>query len=94
MNKVDSIGKAIKDRISGKYFSFTSDIWSTKYSNDSFLDLHIVWIEKGEIKYCQLEMISMPERHTGENIKHHLDTAISQFIPISEKSNEKKEISL
>ena len=36
------IEEKLKNQIKGKSVCFTSDLWSSKYSNDSFLDVHMV----------------------------------------------------
>ena len=83
--KASEIPENISKKIEGKGISFTSDLWSSKYTNDSFLDVHIVWIEKTELKYCQLAMLNMDEKHTGEAIKTRLLTIIEPYCSVVDR---------
>ena len=55
----------------GKYSSFTSDRWSSKYSSDSFLDIDAIWIEDEKLKCFQIEMLNLDAKHTRENIRNY-----------------------
>ena len=71
-NKLIQIIKA------NKYLAFTTDIWSSSNS-DSFLEVHLVYLEDFEIKTCQLFMIHFDIRHTTANIYDELITQFRKF---------------
>ena len=53
------------------FFSLMSDILSTHYSKNSYLQLHIQWIDENfELHNAILSMEHFPMAHTNENIKN------------------------
>ena len=60
----------VKKEIAGvKWFSFTTDIWSTSVSNDSLLSLTTHWVNNNfERKSAVLNAQTLHEAHTGEYI--------------------------
>lgn len=56
--------------IENGFFSLMSDIWSSHYSKNSYLQVHIQWIDDNfELNNGILSMDHFPLAHTNENIK-------------------------
>ncbi|MEN2497544.1 MAG: hypothetical protein MHMPM18_001917 [Marteilia pararefringens] len=75
----------LQRRISGKSVCSNPDLWSTKYTNDSFLDIHILWVENYEIHYRQIRMINVDEINTADVIKKKLIDVLTKYTDIEKK---------
>ena len=66
----DGIVSKVKEKISNiKWFSFTTDIWSTEVSEESMISLTAHWLTQDFVrKSAVLNVQPFPESHTGENI--------------------------
>ena len=73
MNKITNV-------IANGNFCLMADIWTSKYKRDSFLGIHVQYLnENFQLRNQVLEMYVFPERHTGENIKTLIDKATEKF---------------
>ena len=79
LQQSDEIEPHILQAVHGKSVSFTADIWSSKYRNDSFLDIHIVFVEGRSLRYCQIEMVPFDEKHSAENIKKRMIEVFDRY---------------
>ena len=49
--------------------SFTTDIWTSKHSKDSFLQISVQWIDDEYfLRNCSMLMQKFPMSHTSANI--------------------------
>lgn len=73
------------DEVSATHISFTSDIWTSNHSVESFVSLTGHWINK-EFMRCSgvLSAKHFPGSHTGENIAHMIRKMMTDW-EISEK---------
>ena len=83
--KVVEIPKLLIRQQSGKNVAFTADIWSSKYNNDSFLEVHSIWSDGIKLKTCQVEMKYFNGKHTAQNIREYLVQVLSTIGRANEK---------
>ena len=71
-SKVKDLPELLIKHQKNKFTAFTSDIWSSKFTNDSFLELHSVWADGPHIKTCQVDMVRFDQKHTASNIREKI----------------------
>ena len=77
---VSQITQKLKDGITkSEGLSFTSDIWSSRYTQDSFLEVHATWIQDFTMIVCQVEMCHFDVDNSAENIKKELKRIFWSF---------------
>ncbi|KAK0401931.1 hypothetical protein QR680_016056 [Steinernema hermaphroditum] len=77
----DEYVERVKRRMeSVKYFSFTSDSWSSEDNKHSLLSLTAHWMAAGKLEYRILGVLPIHGRHTGENLSAILSSCLADFI--------------
>ena len=65
---------------------FTSDIWSSKYTGDSNLELHAIWMSNYTIEYCQVMIEHFLEYKLSISIKmHHFIIRLEKIKKVASK---------
>ena len=79
-NKMKAHMSAQLDEAHAPYVSFTSDIWTSQHSIESFISLSAHWVDE-EFKRCSgvLSAQHFPGSHTGENIDHMVDKMMREW---------------
>ena len=72
--------EVVRELSSVKWFSFTTDIWSTEVSNDSLLSFTVHWLtELFEKKEAVLHAHPLPGSHSGEMLCREYNTMLSKW---------------
>lgn len=66
--------------VNAPYLSFTSDIWTSQHSVESFVSLTAHWINKNfERRNAVLNAKHFPGSHTGGNIEHMISNMMTEW---------------
>ena len=60
-------------------YALTSDIWTSKFTLDSYLEIHISYIYQFKINTSVLKMVHFDQKHTAQNIEDELVKCITEI---------------